>query len=80
MKAHRLLPLPLAMGLAFLASAAQAQSLLELYESARGHDAAWQSARAQYDAAEARAEQARAGLLPTVGADLRYTATDCDAH
>ncbi len=80
MKAHRLLPLPLAMGLAFLASAAQAQSLLELYESARGHDAAWQSARAQYDAAEARAEQARAGLLPTVGADLSYTATDFDAH
>ncbi len=67
MKAQRLLPLPLAMGLAFLASAAQAQSLLELYESARGHDAAWQSTRAQYDAAVARAEQARAGLLPTAG-------------
>ncbi len=67
MKAHRLRPLPLAMGLAFLASAAQAQSLLDLYESARGHDAAWQSARAQYDAAVARAEQARAGLLPQAG-------------
>ena len=67
MKAQRLLPLPFAMGLAFLASAAQAQSLLDLYESARGYDAAWQSARAQYDAAVARAEQARAGLLPQAG-------------
>jgi len=73
MKPLRLLPLPLAIGLASLAGTAQAQSLLELYESARGYDAAWQSARAQYDAAVARGEQARAGLLPTVGLGATQT-------
>lgn len=45
---------------------AQAQSLAELYESARSYDAAYQSAQAQYDANKYKAEQARAGLLPTV--------------
>ena len=44
---------------------AQAQSLLALYESASGYDAVWQSAKAQYDANLFRAEQAKAGLLPT---------------
>ena len=58
--------LPLAAALA-AGSAASAQSLLELYESARGHDAAWQSAKALYDANLARAEQARAGILPQAG-------------
>jgi outer membrane protein len=47
------------------AAPAQAQSLLALYEAARGHDAAWQSAQAQFDATVFRAEQARAGLLPS---------------
>ncbi len=61
--ALRLLPLSLAA--AFAALPAQAQSLIELYEAARGHDAAFQSARAQLEAARYRAEQARAGLLPT---------------
>ena len=45
---------------------AQAQSLAELYDSARGYDAGYQSARAQYEANLAKAAQARAGLLPTV--------------
>ena len=44
---------------------AQAQSLAELYDSARGHDAGYQSARAQYEANLAKAAQARAGLLPS---------------
>lgn len=44
---------------------AQAQSLLELYDSARGHDASYQSTRAQYEANLAKAAQARAGLLPS---------------
>ena len=74
MKSLRLLPLPLACALAVLAAPARAQSLLELYEAARGYDATWQSARAQYEAAQARAEQARAGLLPTVG--LQASATE----
>lgn len=45
----------------------QAQSLVELYEAARGFDATYLSARSQFDASVARAEQARAGLLPQVG-------------
>ena len=44
---------------------AQAQSLSALIEHARGYDAAWQAARAQLQAAGSRAEQARAGLLPS---------------
>jgi outer membrane protein len=44
----------------------RAQSLLELYESARGYDAAFQSAKAQYEANLHKADQAKANLLPTV--------------
>ncbi len=50
-----------------LAFAAQAQNLVTLYESARLYDAAYQSARAQADANGFKAEQAKAGLLPTLG-------------
>lgn len=57
--------LPLSLAAAFAALPVQAQSLLDLYEAARGHDAAYQSARATFEAAQYRAEQARAGLLPT---------------
>ena len=57
--------------LAFALSAftlpAQAQSLVELYESARNFDASYQSAKLQYDANLARADQAWAGILPTAG-------------
>lgn len=56
--------LTLALGAA-LTAPAQAQSLLELVESARTYDTAWQSARAQLDAAGRKADQARAGLLPS---------------
>ena len=45
----------------------QAQSLLELYESARTFDATYQSAKLQYDANVARAAQAIAGILPIAG-------------
>ena len=57
----------LAFSLATLAPSAQAQSLVELYESARAFDAAHQSARLQYDANLARADQAKAGVLPNAG-------------
>ena len=50
-----------------LATGAQAQSLVEVYEAARGFDATYLSARSQFDASVARADQARAGLLPQVG-------------
>lgn len=54
------------------------QSLSQLVELARGYDAPWQAARAQYDATVSRAEQARAGLLPSVGlqAGANYARTD----
>lgn len=62
----RLLSVSLAMGAAWAAATgAQAQSLAELAQLARGYDAPWQAAKAQYEAAASRAEQARAGLLPS---------------
>ena len=65
MTPFRLLPLTLALG-AVLALPAQAQSLLELYDSARAFDAPYQSAKSQYEANLFKAEQARASVLPTV--------------
>jgi outer membrane protein len=64
MKPLRLLPLAAALAAALAGAPAGAQSLQALYESARASDAAWQSARAQYEANLYRAEQARAGILP----------------
>lgn len=49
------------------AGSAQAQSLAALYEAAQQHDTTVQSARAQLDAAAAKGEQAKAGLLPQAG-------------
>ena len=45
----------------------RAQSLVELFDSARNYDAAFQSAKSQFDANLAKAEQTRAGTLPTLG-------------
>ena len=58
------------------AAATPAQNLVTLYESARGFDATYQSARLQFDANVARADQARAGILPSValGASVSRTA------
>jgi outer membrane protein len=61
----RLLTLPVVLAAAF-AAPVHAQSLLELYDSARAYDATWQSAKAQYDANLFRAEKPRAGILPSV--------------
>lgn len=57
----------IAMSLILLGAAplAQAQDLMALYESARAFDATYQSARLQHDANLARAEQAKAGILPS---------------
>jgi outer membrane protein len=66
MNKKRLLPLAAATMLAFYGTA-RAQGLLELYEAAKAYDASWQSARNQYDANIARANQARAGILPQAG-------------
>lgn len=65
---RRLHPLMLAACLALGGvSAAQAQSLAELFEAARNFDATYLAARSQYDANLAQSAQARAGLLPEVG-------------
>jgi outer membrane protein len=77
MNPHRLLPLALALGAA-LALPAQAQSLLELYEAARGYDAAYLAAKSQYEANLSKAEQAKAGLLPTVGLNAGVTTNRVD--
>ena len=45
---------------------AQAQSLIELYDAARGYDATYQSAKLQMDATLSKTDQAIAGILPTV--------------
>lgn len=64
---------PISMWLA-LASAfsmpTQAQSLVELYDAARGYDANYQSAKSQYEANLSKAEQAKAGLLPSANLAL----------
>ena len=60
------------------ASAAQAQNLVELYTSARAFDAGYQSARLQFDANLARADQARAGILPSAGLSAGVTRTGFD--
>jgi outer membrane protein len=72
-----MLPLSIAAAVALLAMAplARAQSLVELYGSARAFDAAYQSAKLQYDANLARADQAKAGILPTAGISAGVTRT-----
>ena len=73
-------PVSLAIGLALTAMApfAKAQSLAELYESARAFDASYQSAKLQYDANLARADQAKAGILPTAGLAAGVSRTGFD--
>jgi outer membrane protein len=65
----RYLTLSLAIASAF-SMPAQAQSLVELYDAARGFDASYQSAKSQYEASFFRAEQAKAGLLPSANLAL----------
>ncbi len=71
----RLLPLMLVWG-ASMALPAQAQSLVELYTAAQGYDAAFQSARSQFDATIAKSDQAKAAILPTVGLAISSTNTN----
>jgi outer membrane protein len=49
---------------------ARAQSLVELYDAARSFDASYQSAKSQYEASLYKAEQAKAGLLPSANLAL----------
>jgi outer membrane protein len=72
----RLLPLSLAIA---AAAPSYAQSLSELYVAARGYDATYQSAKSQFDATLAKAEQAKASLLPTVGLSATANQYNTDA-
>ncbi len=56
----------LALGLSTAASWVGAQSLTQLYDSARSYDATYLSAKAQFDANVAKADQAIAAILPTI--------------
>jgi outer membrane protein len=76
MKRFSLSLLAASMALGLAASAASAQSLSDLYESARGYDAAFLSAKAQFDASVALADQAKAGLLPTIGFSSTISRSD----
>ena len=49
-----------------------------MYEAARGYDAAYISAKAQYEANLARANQALGGILPNIAASVSHTKTDID--
>ncbi len=71
----RTLPLTAAVMLAF-ASSAQAQSLVEMYEAARGYDAGFISAKAQFEANLARANQALGGILPNIAVSVSQVRTD----
>ncbi len=78
MSLFRLLPLSLALSAA-LTAGVQAQSLNELYQAARGYDATYLSARLQYDANLARADQARALLLPQAGLSGSVTRSELNS-
>ncbi len=78
MKPFRMLPIALALCVA-VALPAHAQSLVELYEAARAYDASFQSARSQYEATVARADQSRAGTLPTVNLGMAMSRSALDA-
>ena len=77
MNAFRLLPLSLALGAA-MTLPAQAQSLVALYESARAFDASYQSVKSLFDATLAKSEQARAGLLHTIGMSANASLSSID--
>ncbi len=75
MTPFRLIPLVAAL-LATLP--AHAQSLVDLYQAARAYDASFQSVQSQYEATAAKAEQARAGLLPTASLGMAISRSSVD--
>ncbi|MES2784469.1 MAG: TolC family outer membrane protein [Pseudomonadota bacterium] len=76
--AWKFTPVACVLAAAFVQTA-QAENLLQLYESARGYDASWQSAKAQYDANLFRAEQARAAMLPSANLSAGLTRSNFDS-
>ena len=64
--------------LSAVASAAQAQSLNELYEAARAYDASYLAARAQSETAQFRLEQSQALRKPSLGVGVTATHSQID--
>jgi outer membrane protein len=54
----------------------QAQNLVTLYNAAQSYDASYQSAKSQFDATLAKADQAIAGLLPNVNLAISANQTN----
>jgi len=75
-------PLAAGLALAFASMLAQAQSLQELYDAARGYDAAYLAARATAEAAQYRLEQSKALIRPSanVTASTARTFSDSPAY
>jgi outer membrane protein len=76
----RLRQLAFALGTVCVAQFAQAQSLVELFNAAKQHDAVFQSARSSFEASQAKAAQAQAGLLPTVGLNAGTNRSHVDTY
>ena len=74
-----LTPLAGALVLAFGATGAQAQSLSEVVQAARGYDATYLGARSNADAVHYRYEQARSVHLPTAGLQVQAGRSDATA-
>jgi len=72
-------PIVGALLLAFGAAGAQAQSLTEVVQAARGVDATYLGARANADAAHYRYEQSRALHLPTAGLQVQAGRQDSES-
>jgi outer membrane protein len=77
---HRFTLIPVLAALAaVIAPSVQAQSLVDLYTAARSYDATFQSARSNADATAARAEQAKAGILPSAALTANANRTNTEA-
>ena len=77
---HRFTFIPVLAALAaVIAPSVQAQSLVNLYTAARSYDATFQSAKSNADATVARADQARAGILPSASLSANANRTNTEA-
>ena len=77
---HRFTLIPvLAALVAVIAPSVQAQSLVDLYAAARDYDATFQSAKFNADATAFRAEQAKAGILPSASLTANANRTNTEA-
>ena len=77
---HRFTLIPMLAALAAVISpAVQAQSLVDLYTAARSYDATFQSAKSNAEATQARAEQAKAGILPSAALTANANRTNTEA-